>query len=50
MLSAGFEQAIPATRRHQTYALYKTATGIGKSCIKLYDFKIFIFNVVPETF
>jgi len=29
MLSAGFEPAIPAMKRVQTYALDRTATGIG---------------------
>jgi hypothetical protein len=30
MLSAGFEFAIPATKRPQTYALDHAATGIGE--------------------
>jgi hypothetical protein len=29
MPSAGFEPAIPATKRPQTYALDRAATGIG---------------------
>jgi hypothetical protein len=29
MPSAGFETATPATKRPQTYALYREATGIG---------------------
>jgi hypothetical protein len=29
MTSAGFEPAIPATKRPQTYALDRAATGIG---------------------
>jgi hypothetical protein len=29
MPSTGFEPAIPATKRQQTYALYRAATGIG---------------------
>jgi hypothetical protein len=29
MLSAGFETTIPATKRPQTYALDRAATGIG---------------------
>jgi hypothetical protein len=29
MPSAGFERAIPATKRQQTYALDRAATGIG---------------------
>jgi hypothetical protein len=33
MLSAGFEPAIPATKRPQTYALDRAATGIG--CVLL---------------
>jgi hypothetical protein len=31
MPQAGFEPAIPATKRTQTYALDRTATGIGKN-------------------
>jgi hypothetical protein len=30
MLSAGFEPVIPVTKRPQTYALNREATGIGK--------------------
>jgi hypothetical protein len=30
MTSAGFETAIPATKRPQTYALDRAATGIGQ--------------------
>jgi hypothetical protein len=30
MTSAGFEQAIPATKRPQTYALDRAATGTGE--------------------
>jgi len=30
MPSAGFEPAIPAIERRQTYALERTATAIGK--------------------
>ena len=52
--AAGFEHAIPATRRNQTYALYRTATRNGKNYIYIYiyncDFKIFVLNVGPETF
>jgi hypothetical protein len=33
MPSAGFEPAIPAIKRLQTYALDSTATGIGNSLI-----------------
>jgi hypothetical protein len=33
MTSAGFKPAIPATKRPQTYALDRTATGIGSSYI-----------------
>jgi len=29
MLTAGFESAIPAIKRWNTYALDRTATGIG---------------------
>jgi hypothetical protein len=29
MLSAGFEPAITTSKRPQTYALYRAATGIG---------------------
>ena len=29
MLTAGFEPAIPAIKRAQTYALDRTVTGIG---------------------
>jgi hypothetical protein len=31
MPSAGFEPAILATKRPQTYALYRMATGIGRA-------------------
>jgi hypothetical protein len=31
MSSAGFEPAIPATKRPKTYALDRAATGIGSS-------------------
>jgi hypothetical protein len=31
MPSAGFEPAIPATKRPQTYALERAATGIGNN-------------------
>jgi hypothetical protein len=32
MHRAGFETAIPATKRPQTYALDRAATGIGNVC------------------
>jgi hypothetical protein len=35
MTSEGFEPVIPATKRPQTYALDRAATGIGKSRIWL---------------
>jgi hypothetical protein len=34
MYSAGFEPAIPATKRPQTYALHRAATGIGREVIR----------------
>jgi len=34
MPSAGFEPAIPATRRLQTYTLDRTALGIGLSVLR----------------
>jgi hypothetical protein len=33
MPSEGFESAIPATKRPQTYDLHRAATGIGKEKI-----------------
>jgi hypothetical protein len=33
MYSAGFEPAIPATKRLQTYALHRAATGNGREVI-----------------
>jgi len=35
--SAGFEHSIPTTRRNQTYALYRTATGNGKNGLKRFE-------------
>jgi hypothetical protein len=35
MTSAGFNPATPPTKRPQTYALYRAATGIG--CMKVFD-------------
>jgi hypothetical protein len=53
MPQAGFEPAIPATKRPQTYALDRTATGIGDSLTSISSFnkstiivniKIFVSN------
>jgi hypothetical protein len=38
MSSTGFEPAIPAIERPQTYALYRAATGIGTSSFFEHDF------------
>jgi hypothetical protein len=46
MPSAGFEPAIPATKRPQTHALDNTVTGIGKQKIYIYETYI-IIKIVP---
>jgi hypothetical protein len=43
MPSAGFEPAIPAIKRPQTYASDRTATGIGHKHIQLCKFLIVQF-------
>jgi hypothetical protein len=40
MPSAGFEPAIPANKRPQTYVLDSAATGIGDRCTYLPFYKI----------
>jgi hypothetical protein len=40
MHSEGFEPAIPAVERLQTYALDRTATGIGNSDLYRHDSRI----------
>jgi hypothetical protein len=48
MPRAGFELAIPATKRPQTYALDRAATGIG--CGLLYKvLYIFIQQIIPQS-
>jgi hypothetical protein len=43
MPSAEFEPAIPATKRPQTYALDRAATGIGENpiyvCVRVYIYR-----------
>jgi hypothetical protein len=46
MPSAGFEPAIPATKRPQTYALDRAATGIGGKTRNA--FHILVGNVVTR--
>jgi hypothetical protein len=38
MLRAGFEPAIPATKRPQTYDLYRAATGIVTENVDIVEF------------
>jgi hypothetical protein len=47
MPSAGFEPAIPAIERKQTYALDRAATGIG--AFSLLGPNIFLVTLFPNT-
>jgi hypothetical protein len=53
MPSAGFETAIPAIERLQTCTSERTATGIGKGCIRVKQtltpmyFPVFVYVCVP---
>ena len=55
MPAAGFEPAIPASERPQTYAFDRAATGVGRdkstfrcSCIAEASFYLFVAGVYSE--
>jgi len=49
MILAGFEPAIPASKRSQTHALDRAATGIGMRYINYYNIIKFTYQVTPIT-